>query len=235
MAAMSSEMLAVSSNQGLLLVDVSRDPEVSSVLRTARTYLGVASDGGRVVAGCGRDGDGGASVDVLDVEGTVLTTLLDSPSLTALKAPATFTGRPEAWLAQLRDTWDSAACCTLTSPSALAVHSDHLWVADSQAPDSGLHRVHLPTHGLRDVPGPLLTPLSRPQDVCVDAAGTLYVATGQQVLARARGGQWREMVSGWPHGEGQCVWSIALTVTTNALIVSWTDGRTTALKQYDFA
>jgi len=188
----------------MILVDITDKSKllVKETIMTGRKYRSVcvvpSTDGDvKLAVNCARDGDGPASIDIISVDGTFDTNIINSDELPKL-----------------------------IHPRFLCIHDNDLYISDYhshcvfkvvlQGPDKGVVLNTLVHPYMR-----LLTQL------CTDSAGHLYVASagGQCVLVRSVDGRWRKLLTGEEHGEreGNYVCPLGLSVSATGLVVSWSN------------
>ena len=195
-AALSDGLVALTAgNNTLFLLDVSGQVAVTSRIKTAREYVGVADgpDDDTLIVSCWKDGDGPASIDVITRHGGLVRTVVDANTLTGLKMPKQI--------------------CTMDG---------HVMITDPH--QRCVHRVEVTTGRLVDTltHPQLKTPW---QVVADEHGNRYVAsANAECVLVLTTCGQWRKLLHGPQHSDRDYVRPVSLCLTRSGIVVVWTKG-----------
>ncbi|XP_076438624.1 uncharacterized protein LOC143277625 [Babylonia areolata] len=198
LAELSDGLVAVTTYEPVIcLVNVTANTvTVRSRVRTNRMYDGIAGHrDGHMIVSCVSSYTGPASVDVLNRQGHVVTTVTDSTRLTGLKSPD-----------YLFDTGDGHVL--VSDYQTNLVHQ--VCVRSGQVTQTFQHaHVKRPCQVCADTASNIYIVSCNCECVCV----------------RSRGGQWRQLVTPSLHGPSRCVNPIGLCLTSSGhLVVTWYGG-----------
>ncbi|XP_076438606.1 uncharacterized protein LOC143277612 [Babylonia areolata] len=195
LAVLSDGLVAVTTRKPVIcLVNVTANTvAVRSRVRTNRVYVGIAGHrDGHMIVGCDSSFTGTASVDVLNRQGHVVTTVTDSTRLTGLKSPY-----------YLFDTGDGHVL--VSDYQTDLVHQ--VCVRSGQVTQTFQHaHVKRPGQVCADTASNIY----------------IVSSVGKCVCVRSRGGQWRRLVTPSLHGPSRCVYPYGLCLTSSGhLVVTW--------------